>query len=50
MRICFEGVDLDFETESRIEDQRSSVGDEGLEVVAISKLELTTFAARWKER
>lgn len=34
-RICFDGVERDFETESRIEDQRSCVGEAGLEAVCV---------------
>ena len=34
-RICFEGVERDFETESRIEDHRSCVGETGLEAACV---------------
>jgi type 2A phosphatase activator TIP41 len=34
-RTCFDGIERDFETESRIEDHRSCVGDAGLETVCV---------------
>ena len=34
-RICFDGIERDFETESRIDDHRSCVGETGLEAVCV---------------